>query len=342
MRMATHVRSAVLVAMAATSSMLAQTQNLVVSAGFNDAYYALPAVASGEILTLFTTALNVPDVVATQIPLPNSLSGVSVLAHVIGAADTTGYPTSLPILRVYTQNALQMPDGVFCPTNPNSVLCSQTQITVEIPTEGVCVQIPGRPPVSCLTLPFSDLPPLLVLNVKANGVTGPDLPVRVEVVAAHFLSSCDLTFGPSVGYCGPLVTHADGTLVNKSSPARVGEIITLYAVGLGFPGPGYAPPTGYAPSKPVQLPADYGTVVFDYLVAPTTLSPNAEILTTPKTTVQADWVGLIPGYVGLNQINVKVPPMPAQPYPCSAGWNTQLSPLQFTATAGTLKICVQP
>ena len=314
MRITIHARLAALVATAAASTMLAQTQNLVVSAGFNDAYYALPAVASGEILTLVTTALNVPDAVATQIPLPNSLSGVSVLARVIGAADTTGYPTSLPILRVYTQNALQMPDGVVCPTNPNSFLCSQTQITVEIPTEGVCVQSPANGHFCA---------------VKANGVTGPDLPLGVEVVAGHFLSSCDLTFGPSVGYCGPLVTHADGTLVNKSSPARVGEIITLYAVGLGFPGPGYAPPTGYAPSKPVQLPADYGTVVFDYLVA-------------PKTTVQADWVGLIPGYVGLNQINVKVPPMPAQPYPCSAGWNTQLSPLQFTATAGTLKICVQP
>jgi hypothetical protein len=145
MRITIHARLAVLAATAATSTMLAQTQNLVVSAGFTEVYYTLPAVAPGEILTLFTTALNVPDAVATQIPLPTSLSGVSVLAHVIGAADTTGYPTSLPILRVYTGNASEMPGGAPCPTNPNSVFCSETQITVEIPTEGVCVPGPYGP-----------------------------------------------------------------------------------------------------------------------------------------------------------------------------------------------------
>jgi uncharacterized protein (TIGR03437 family) len=193
---------------------------------------------------------------------------------------------------------------------------------------------------SCLTLPFSELPPLLVLNVQANGVTGPDVPLRVGGFAAHLLSSCDPISGPPEDHCGPSVTHADGTFVSQDSPAKVGETITIYAVGLGFPAPVYAPPTGYAPSKPVQLPASYGTVIFDYLVAPTNLSSNSYILTTLETIVQPDWVGLIPGYVGLNQINVTVPPLPAQPFPCSSGYNTQLSPPQVTPNP--LKICVQP
>jgi hypothetical protein len=232
---AIRARWAALVLGVASSGVLAYGQNQVVSVGFGG-YANLPTVALGGILTLVTTALGVPDAVATQIPLPTSLSGVSVLARVMGAKDTTGYPASLPILRVYTSNALQMPDGVYCPTVPNSVYCSNSQITVEIPTEAVCAPGSGSgPPETCTVSFYHDLPPLLVLNVSVNGVTGPDLPLQVQLSAPHLLNSCDSIFGPQLSStCHPLVTHADGTLVSSSSPARVGETITLYAVGLGF------------------------------------------------------------------------------------------------------------
>ena len=124
-QVATQGRLAI-ITLAVASGALAAGQNQVVSVGFA-AYPSLPAVAPGGILTLVTMPLGVPDAVATQIPLPTTLSGVSVLAKVIGAKDTTGYPSSLPILRIFTRNALQMPDGVYCSAAPSSIYCSSTQ-----------------------------------------------------------------------------------------------------------------------------------------------------------------------------------------------------------------------
>ena len=324
---------AIAAAIAACSSIRAQ--NDITSIGFISVFQtpSLQTVAPGGIVTLFTTALNVPDAAASQIPLPTSLSGVSIHARVIGAKDATGYPELLPVLRVYTQNSSQMPDGVPCPTNPNSILCSQTQITVEIPTERVCAPPPTRPPETCSA--FIDLPPLLILNVNANGVASPDLLVRVADLAPRLLNSCDALFGPPRGTCQSLVTHADGTPVSNDSPAKVGEVVTVYAVGFGAK----LPATGYAPTAPIQMMA--GGVTFQYIsrLAGFDTLPNEGAYATASISVAAEWAGQVPGYVGLFQLNVKVPPAPGQSYnTCGGNGNADIT---FpTPTAGTLYICV--
>jgi uncharacterized protein (TIGR03437 family) len=279
--------------------------------------------------------LNVPDAVATQTPLPASLSGVSVLVRVEGAQDVRGYPISLPIFRVYTPHVLQLPNGAPCPADPNAVVCSYTQVTVEIPTEGVCAPGSLKPKENCTAPPFYDLPPMLVLNVKANGVTGPDLPVYVTDGVPHLVNSCDPVSWPhNISTCNPAITHADGTLVSGSRPARVGETIIVYLVGLGNCGfPGGAALTGRATTVPIQLPPSCVTVVFTYPVADDTPSPASAVTNLRRIVAQPDWVGLIPGYVGLYQINVTVPPMPGQGNSCS----TQLS-----LPSGSVSICVQP
>lgn len=342
---------------AVSSAALAQGQNQIVSAGLPLYSTGLQSVAPGEVLTLFTTALNVPDAVATQTPLPTSLSGVSVRARVIGATNTAGYPALLPILNIHTNNVNEMPDGVPCPTTPN-INCSNTLITVEIPTEGVCTEslVLSAPENCAVPPPFSvyNLPPLLILNVSANGVTGPDMPLQVVAWHSHPLNSCDyiFEFGPSPSSCYAEVTHADGSLVSAtgSSPAHVGETISVYAVGLGV-GNGAAPPTGSAPSAPMAIfgspvgTASTAAMVFSYnYPLPTVPAPSGRVLTvyaTSRIIVNPDWAGLIPGYVGLYQVNVTVPPAPGQSYPaCGPGGNTVLTFLG--TTEGSLSICVEP
>jgi hypothetical protein len=112
--------AAITIAIAASAT-LGKGQNQVVSVGFGPPWENLNTfyVAPGEIVTLFTTALGVPDAVATQIPLPTLLSGVSVLVRVIGATDATGYPASSPILRIHSETQSQLPDGLLCPSAPN-------------------------------------------------------------------------------------------------------------------------------------------------------------------------------------------------------------------------------
>jgi uncharacterized protein (TIGR03437 family) len=320
---------------------MAQGPNQVLTVGSGPLYsqYALTSVAPGDIVTLFTTALGVPDAVATQLPLPNSLSGVSVQARVIGATYTGGYPTSLPILSIYTGNSPQMSGGTLCINNPNPLYCSYTQITVEIPTERVCAPNPFRsPPEQCVVGVESDLPPLLVLNVTANGATGPDLPLNVVSYAPRLLNSCDSIFGPSQNPCHPLVTHADGTLVSNSSPAKVGEIITVYAVGFGQIGDR----SGYAYSVPIQMGpvGDFG-LTFGYQIPQPGYAtpPGVDIQATAYVGVPSVWVGLTGTYVGLYQDNVTVPPAPGQVYQACSGPNGNAS---IGFSINTLYICVQP
>ena|SRR5579872_4119839 len=81
------------------------------------------------------------------------------------------------------------------------------------------------------------LPDEAILNVKANGVSGPDFTVQVSGEAPHLLNSCDTIFGGgpilSGSGCNPVITHADGTVVSYASPAKVGERVVVYALGLG-------------------------------------------------------------------------------------------------------------
>jgi uncharacterized protein (TIGR03437 family) len=83
-----------------------------------------------------------------------------------------------------------------------------------------------------------------------------------------------------------MFTHADGFLVSEQHPARPGEAIVMYATGLGLLDPPLA--TG-APSLGNQtaIPA---TVIVDGVPADVLFS------------------GSTPGFVGLNQVNFRIPP----------------------------------
>jgi uncharacterized protein (TIGR03437 family) len=326
----------------------AQTRNQVANVGFTSTSVApdLPTAALGTVLTLFISDLGVPDAVATDTPLPRSLSGVVVAARVVGAIDTTGYPRSLPILRVDTVHRTNFFDGGGPPCTPADNLgCSYTAVTVQIPTERVCAQPNGAPPRNC-TDPsqFQDLPPLLVLNVESNGYTGPDLSVRVVLASPHLLSSCDSIFGPQSTGCAALVSHVDGSLVDVNHPARFGETIILYAVGLGS-----GVPTGQATKDPMP-PASFccASVTFTSM-----MSLNDSVAGHPwgiqtDTLIRPDYVGLVPGYVGLFQINVRVPPpfnsgsVPASLFRCSSdlGAATNTSIILGTGS-NSIAICVQ-
>jgi uncharacterized protein (TIGR03437 family) len=274
----------------------------------------VPVTAPGAIVTLLIyPALNVPDAIATGYPLPKELSGVSVLVRVVGAKDATGYPSSLSILRIL----------------------SGSEITVQIPLNRVCA--PAGGPEQCPP-GGNDLPPSLVLNVEANGIVGPDMLVEVEGGAAHLLNSCDSILGPSHQPCYPLITHGDGTLVNASSPAAVGETITFYAVGVGESG-------GDPPSnQPIPLPGNCcGGIffIYDYPLPPGSVPAGANVSAQSTTFVDPDYVGVVPGYVGLYQFNARVPPVPGSAATCPSATGAQVALVGVVAKAA-FYVCTQP
>jgi hypothetical protein len=120
----------------------------------------------------------------------------------------------------------------------------------------------------------------------------------------HVLNTCDTIFGAG-GSCTSVITHSNGTAVSDGAPARPGEVITLYAVGLGATQNGTK--TGQAATAP-----DPVTVVpylsFGFWIDSLTAAGPAPLtLTQSGQATPAAYAGLVSGYVGLYQINVALP-----------------------------------
>jgi uncharacterized protein (TIGR03437 family) len=86
----------------------------------------------------------------------------------------------------------------------------------------------------------------------------------------------------------PIVIHLDGTLVTPDKPARAGEFVIAFITGIG----------GLA-----QLPQT-GNVTGVYPL-PTALAPST--VTLGGAAVDALFTGLTPGFIGLGQMNLKLP-----------------------------------
>jgi len=95
------------------------------------------------------------------------------------------------------------------------------------------------------------------------------------------------TFSFTADGKGPgAITHADGSPVSPQNPARAGEVVVLYATGLGRVTPSV--PTGALPTG----------------VSATVVPVTATIDSIPVT---PEFAGLTGCCVGLNQVNLRIP-----------------------------------
>jgi len=137
--------------LAANSCLLAQLPNQIIAAGYAHTIPAPQVVAPGQVITLFVRGISVPDAAATGLPLPTSLSGVSVGVTKLMYADLV--PDQLPIFKIHSEDLCAGRLAVKCPS---------TQITVQIPTEAFCMSTVAH---GCDFVPEA----ALILNVKVNG-----------------------------------------------------------------------------------------------------------------------------------------------------------------------------
>ncbi|MEO8595815.1 MAG: IPT/TIG domain-containing protein [Candidatus Solibacter sp.] len=138
-------------------------------------------------------------------------------------------------------------------------------------------------------VPYETKPGTVKLAVQAG--SGNSAPVDIQVAAT----------GP--GVFSPLQSNhvlalnlADATLNSAQSPAKVGQYVTAYLTGQGAVNP--AAPTGdVAPSDPLSLP-----------VAAVQVKIGGKLATL-------QFAGLAPGFVGLMQMNILIPDVPAGELP---------------------------
>ncbi len=130
-------------------------------------------------------------------------------------------------------------------------------------------------------IPMKQIPGKATLRVARQGVSGPEVTVTiVDAAPALFVNE---------GYA--IVTHGDGSLITAEKPAEGGEIVVIYATGLGKvdknPDSGEIPQYISRILKFSELKVRVG---------------GAEI-----TGDAIKYAGLTPGSAGLYQINVELP-----------------------------------
>ena len=118
-----------------------------------------------------------------------------------------------------------------------------------------------------------------MVQVVVAGQSSPPSTVSIGAVSPGIFAS-----GTGAG----AITHADGSAVSPQNPAHPGELVILYATGLGQVTPSV--PTGALPSGP---------------------NPSSTVV---PTTVTIDGIAVIPDFaglsgccVGLNQVSVRLP-----------------------------------
>ena len=151
-----------------------------------------------------------------------------------------------------------------------------------------------------LLVPSNLLPGAFQFWVDRQGTRGP-------VVTVTLQNAAPAIFQISAGVV--IATHLDGSVVSNSSPATAGEIVTLWATGLGNTYP--ALEDGVLPSAAQWLlQMDQFTVE----VNGAALDPTAIL-----------YAGVAPGFAGLYQVNVRLPdPLPPRITIVSPRWMSRL------------------
>jgi uncharacterized protein (TIGR03437 family) len=151
------------------------------------------------------------------------------------------------------------------------------QVTVNGTPVPIFYATPGQLGIQ---IPFEAAGALATVSVSVGGQASTPATITLALVAPGiFTASQD---GKGAG----AITHVDGSLVTTQNPAHAGELVILYATGLGQVTPAVA--TG-------GLPAGASNTV------------AAVALSIGGIPVIPDFAGLAGCCVGLNQINVRVP-----------------------------------
>lgn len=251
------------VVVAVEASSVTPTLNAVTNA----ATFADGALAPGSIASVFAGGVNAPQVLAA---FPsNDVDGLSVtfggtaaaLFAVVPASGQVNLlvPRSLPVTGT-TDVVLRTASGASEPLTINLAQFSPGLFPVNDPTT------PGRRFAAAILGNTAWLP------IPDSVSTALGLPINC---AADGVSAASL--------CG--------------QPARPGEVIQLFATGLGRATPGGEPAGAPLPDNQTA-PAD-GSVVYS-----TTASPEVLVGGIPARVV---FSGLAPGFSGLYQVNIEIP-----------------------------------
>jgi len=221
---------------------------------------------------LSITTLDPPNIQDRPIAPANGIVNLSsYLPNIAPGGLVSIYGRNLGNLEVASGYPLPYTLGGVCVTLNNApiplFMTSPEQINVEIPPEAAT----GR---------YS----LVIRNVEKKAASN-----QTNITVAKYAPA--IFVDPTTKEA--LVFHSDGRRVSKDHPAKRDEPLVLYATGLG-------PTKGGKVTSGLPSPSN-----------PLAVSDPVELFFGDERYKQAgiivDWSGLAPGFVGLYQLNIRVP-----------------------------------
>lgn len=273
----------------------APTGSVLVDAGYSRP--TPPELAPGQVITLFFRGVKpladgkLRSAQAEKTPLPETLAGLSVR---IEQADP---PTSVraPILSVRQETE-----------------CGATQsVTSTCLLTSVRVQIPFELSVVPASSDHNSAVPVARLILEEDGQLGNVSAVQPVAWNGHVVTSCDMAWDTNpASTCSRVAYHADGKPVDRNHPAKSGEIISIYAYGLG--------PTWISAEtgKPSPEGAEvvmsgvrrvWASLRNEPVNASDSLPRFFDAAASDDAKTVIEWVGLTPGQIGLYQLNLAIP-----------------------------------
>lgn len=252
------------------------------------------SVAPGQLVTL-VVHLGFPHGILTTIRAPAGADLPTSLGGITGGYSQSESTAPTRFLEVH-------PYWGGCPPVARGSCTNLAAVTMQIPFEAVPVSSTGAGV------------PAGIISLFLGESHGPLVYVGTVPNQPHLLTICDAFLldsfsAPVVGRglpCPSVVAHADGSLVSAQNPARPGEVVVAYAVGLGQTDPPLQ--TGKIVTAPARTLATFG---LDFNYHPNALASKPLANSPPPL-----YSGATPGFVGLYQINFEVPPPPAGTPPC--------------------------
>ena len=92
---------------------------------------------------------------------------------------------------------------------------------------------------------------------------------------------------------GPAIYHADGSRVDQDHPGHRDEKLTIYATGMGATTGGRVTSGAPSPASPLAVTAPINLYFGNPLIK--------------EAAIIVSWSGLLPGYIGVYQINAVIP-----------------------------------
>lgn len=232
---------------------------------------------------------------------------VYTVGSIVNSADNqVGLLAPNTIVSIYGQNLAYSTQALEASEILGGVLptaLGETGVRVLIGGVAAYLYYASPTQINCL-IPSILLPTKVDLQLVIDGLAGPSIPITLTS-AAPALYQLDAQTA--------VATEADGTVLTQASPAKPGDIVILYATGLGQTNPPVE--DGVLPTQAAFL-ADIGK--FSVVLDGVAVNPGAIL-----------YAGIAPGFAGLYQINVRLPESTAANPQIQIGLDGVLSPARI-------------